>query len=212
MKVVELILDAQKMGTGIDAVSLVEDPAIEANFIALKKAKPVEIKFTTVDTKRRILLGPALIPNKPIYRHQELDGEMQEFYVYFSKGTVAQASQFFLMSGSQNNATVEHEFAVNGCSVVESWIKEDMEKDKSAMYGMMDPVGTWMIAMKIHNQDVWDEYVETGRVKGFSIEGYFANKATPVMIEQSAVKPNSDAHAVLNELRSILSEYQKSNS
>ena len=87
MRIVELILDDQEI-TGIEAISVVENPAIEEDFIALKNE---EIKLAEVSTEKRILLGALLIPNKPIYRRK---GE-EEYYIYFSKDTVLKASQLF---------------------------------------------------------------------------------------------------------------------
>lgn len=196
MKIIELILDEQQMANGVDAISVVESPAIESNFIALNSHK---VEFKAIDNEKRLLIGPALIPNKPIYRNQ--DGE--EFYVYFSKGTVKQASEIYLMRGKQNNATLEHELKLNGMSLVESWIKEDMEKDKSALYGMTDPIGTWMIAMKVNNDDVWNNYVKTGKVNGFSIEGFFADKG------QALAKQMSKEEVILNKLKELYNEYAK---
>lgn len=187
MKIVELILNEEELAHGIDAISIVSAPAIESNFIALKKQH--EIKFTTADEDKRILMGPALIPDKPIYRNQ--DGE--EFYCYFSKGTVKRASELYLQRGNQSNATLEHELKIHGLSLVESWIKEDMEKDKSAIYGLNDPIGSWMIAMKVDNKKVWEEYVKTGLVKGFSIEGFFAEKSK-VKMGKYKVTPELDAY------------------
>ena len=171
MRIVELILDDDQMAEGISAISIVESPAIESNFIALKNHA---VQFATVDTDKRILMGPALIPNKPIYRNQ--DGE--EFYVYFSKATIEKASQLYLKNGNQSKATLEHEISINGLTLVESWLKIDEDHDKSAAYGLNDPVGTWYVAMKVDNAEIWDEYVKTGKVKGFSIEGFFADKST----------------------------------
>ena len=189
------------MASGIDAISIVEAPAIESNFIALKSH---EVKFAQVDAEKRILMGPVLIPDKPIYRKQVMNGEMQEFYVYFSKNTVCRASQMFLMKGNQGKATLEHEMAVQGICMVESWIKEDMEKDKSAIYGMNDPIGTWMGCLKVTNDEIWNDYVKTGRVKGFSIEGYFADKSMPL----SKVETDEEK---LAKVIDILTEFQKSN-
>jgi len=201
MRIVELILDDQQLASGIDAISIVEAPAIESNFIALKSH---EIKFAQVDAEKRILMGPVLIPDKPIYRKQVMNGEMQEFYVYFSKNTVCRASQMFLMKGNQGKATLEHDMAVQGICMVESWIKEDMEKDKSAIYGMNDPIGTWMGCLKVTNDEIWNDYVKTGRVKGFSIEGYFADKSMPL----SKVETDEEK---LAKVIDILTEFQKSN-
>jgi len=196
MRIVELILDEQQMASGIDAISIVEAPAIESNFVALKSH---EVKFAKVDAEKRILMGPILIPDKPIYRKQIVDGSMDEFYIYFSKDTVRKASQMFLMKGNQGNATIEHELAVQGVCMVETWIKEDMEKDKSAIYGMNDPIGTWMGCLKITNDDVWND-AKDGKFKGFSIEGYFADKMKM-----------SKQPSLLDEVKDLLLEYQKSN-
>jgi hypothetical protein len=201
MRIIELILDDQQLASGIDAISIVEAPAIESNFIALKAH---EIKFAQVDAEKRILMGPVLIPDKPIFRKQIMNGEMQEFYVYFSKNTVSRASQMFLMKGNQGKATLEHDMALQGICMVESWIKEDMEKDKTAIYGMTDPIGTWMGCLKVTNDEIWNDYVKTGRVKGFSIEGYFADKSMPL----SKVQTDDEK---LAKVIDILTEFQKSN-
>ena len=112
------------------------------------------------------------MPNKPIFR---MDGE-EEFYVYFSENTIRKASDMFFQKAKQNNATLEHEVGINGLTVVESWIIEDETHDKSRKYGMELPVGTWMVSMKVNNPEIWDGFVKTGKVKGFSIEGYFVDK------------------------------------
>ena len=169
MKIIELILDEMQEMMGIQAISIVESPAIEENFVALKTQ---EVQFAKQDEEKRILLGAALIPNKPIYRRA---GE-EEFYVYFTKETIRRASEMFFQNGNQNQSTLEHEAELQGLSVVESWIIKDEQKDKSRIYGLEMPVGTWMVSMKVNNDDVWNNYVKTGKVKGFSIEGYFVDK------------------------------------
>jgi len=169
MRIVELILDEEQEISGIEAISIVENPAIEEDFVALKNQ---EIKLAEVDNEKRILLGALLIPNKPIYRRNGED----EYYIYFSKDTVLKASQLYLQKGNQNNSTLEHQHSIQGLSLVESWIIEDEVHDKSRKYDMDLPVGTWMGAVKVNNEDIWNEYVKTGKVKGFSIEGYFADK------------------------------------
>ena len=169
MKIIELILDEAQDIMGIDAISIVENPAIEENFLALKSD---EIKLAEINKDKKILMGALLVPNKPIYR---TNGE-EEYYIYFSKDTVAKASQLYLKNGFQNQTTLEHQHKLHGLTLVESWIVEDEKYDKSRKYGLNVPVGTWMGAVKVNNQDVWDEYVKNGKVKGFSIEGYFVDK------------------------------------
>lgn len=168
MRIVELIIDEKEDLSGVEAISVVEFPAIEENFIALNQ----QLQLAKVDDEKRILMGAALIPNKNIYRRNGED----EYYIFFSDATVKKASELFLMNSNQNNATLEHQKKINDLSVVESWIVEDTEMDKSKKYGLNAPVGTWMVSMKVNNDTIWNDFVKTGKVKGFSIEGYFADK------------------------------------
>ena len=167
MDIIELFIDEEDEVSGIEAISVVENPAIESDFIALKNQ---EFKLAEVDKEKRILMGAALIPNKPIYRQS---GD-QEFYIYFSRDTVRKASELFFIKGNQNNTTLEHQLELKGLTAVESWIVES-EQDKSRMYNLNVPIGTWMVSMKVNNDKVWKQ-VKAGEVKGFSIEGYFADK------------------------------------
>ena len=169
MKIVELILDEEQEEGGIEAISIVESPAIESDFVALRAE---EVKLAEVDKDKKILLGALLIPNKPIYRK----GEEGDYYIFFSKDTIVKASQMYLQNGYQNSTTLEHAQALKGLTLVESWIVESETQDKSRKYGLDVPVGTWMGAVKVNNNEIWDEYVKTNKVKGFSIEGYFADK------------------------------------
>lgn len=167
MRIIELVIDNEI--DGIDAVSVVDYPAMESNFIAL--AKEYEVKLAEVDAEKRILMGAALIPNKQIYRR---DGE-DEYYIFFSKDTIKKASELFLQKGNQSKSTIQHQDKLEGMTVVESWIIEDEQFDKSRKYDFNLPVGTWMISMKVENDDVWNR-VKSGEIKGFSIEGSFADK------------------------------------
>jgi len=169
MEIIELILDSNDDMSGIEAISVVENPATESDFIALKSQ---EIQLAEVDKEKRILMGAALIPDKHIYRRDK----DREYYIFFSKDTVNMASQLYLKQSKQNSATLEHESKINDMTVVESWIVENPKMDKSNHYGLNVPKGTWMVSMKVDNEKIWTEFVKTGKVKGFSIEGYFADK------------------------------------
>ena len=195
MKIIELILDEEQDDIGVEAISIVESPAIESDFVALKNQ---EIKLAEVDKEKKILMGALLIPNKPIYRN----GGEGEYYIYFSKDTIVKASQMFLQNGNQSNSTLEHNQALNGLTLVESWLIEDKVHDKSVKYGMDLPLGTWMGSVKVNNDDVWNEYVKTNKVKGFSIEGYFADK-------MEAPKENVEeqlSEELLSKIKNILNE------
>ena len=172
MEIIELVIDEESEEySGIEAISVVESPAIEEEFIALKKED--QVRLAEVSKEKRLLMGAALIPDKPIYRKSDDN----EFYIYFSKDTVAKASQMFLQAGNQGQATMEHASKkLDGMTVVESWIVEDLVHDKSKKYGLDMPLGTWMISMKVDNDEIWNNYVKKNKIKGFSIEGYFADK------------------------------------
>jgi hypothetical protein len=170
MKLYELLIDENdQILSGVNAISIVETPAIQSDFIALGDQKP--ILLAEVNKDKQILMGAALIPDKPIYRR---DGE-EEYYVYFSKETIAKTAEAFFRNNNQNNATLEHAEVLNNMTVFESWIVEDPEFDKSKKYGLEVPEGTWMVSMKVDDKDVWDNYVKDNKVFGFSIEGKFAN-------------------------------------
>lgn len=147
---------------GIERISIVESPAIEVDFITLGK------KMQFKEVERKVLLGAALIPDKPIYREYE-DGT--PYYGYFSKNTVRKIAEKYMSMHRQSDWNVNHSEQVEGVNLVESWIIEG-EKDKSQNYGFDLPQGTWMVTVK-PSDAVWEEYVKTGKLKGFSIEGNF---------------------------------------
>lgn len=171
MKIVQMFIDESEDQSGINAISVVENPAIESNFLTLSKGIK-QLNLKEVNKEKRILMGAALIPNKTILRVQN----EQEYYIYFSKETVRQGSELFLKRGNQSESTLEHDSKLSGLTVVESWIVEDKIKDKTALHGIDVPLGTWMVSVKVDNQEVYD-LAKRGVVKGFSIEGYFADKA-----------------------------------
>ena len=189
MRIVELIIDENDEASGIEAISLVETPAIESNFIALNKH---ELLLKEIDSEKRILMGPALIPDKSIYRRND-NGD--EYYIYFSKDTVRKASELFFKKSNHQNATYEHEKKIDNMTIVESWIVEDPAKDKTALYGMDVPAGTWMVSMKVDDEKIYNDAKE-GTIKGFSIEGYFADKYD--------LRKNTEKEEIINKLKDLL--------
>jgi len=196
MNLIELIIDEQDLTNGVEAISIVESPAIESNFVALKSE---EIKLAEVDKEKRILMGAVLIPEKPIYRRNGED----EYYIYFSKDTVNKASQLFFKNGNQSNWTLEHNNEIKGLTVVESWIVEDTQKDKSAIYNLSVPVGTWMASVKVDDDNIWNEFVKSGKVKGFSLEGYFADK---LETKKQLSKQQTEEEILIEKIKQILTQ------
>ena len=170
-KIVELIIEDESQELAIDAISLVTSPAIEQDFVFFGKEKN-NLTFAKVDEEKRMLVSPALIPNKQIYRYDP--NTDSDYYVYFSPETVRQASELYLKHNNHHKATYQHEERVSGVLTIESWIKEG-DQDKSKLYGFDLPNGTWFVKMKIENDALWEK-IKEGELKGLSIEGYFTDK------------------------------------
>ena len=193
MDVIELIIDEENASLAIDAVSLVEFPAIESDWVALNK--DTNISLAKVDEDKKLLIGAALIPDKRIYRYNQ--ETQKEYFVFFSKETIKKASELYLMNNNQSSATLEHDTKLSGITAVESWIVADKDRDKSAVYGIDVPEGTWMLSLKVDNEDIWKK-VKDKSVKGYSIEGYFTQKMSKLSKQDYT---DSD---ILNALAEIL--------
>lgn len=147
-------------------ISLVSTPAIEEEFLLFNQT---EMKFQTIDEDKRIVTGAAMRPDINIPRKDE-NGEL--YYGFFSKETVRKAAEIFFKKGSNTNMTnLEHEFEVDGVYVFESWIVEDPKMDKATALGFEDVrKGDWWVSMKVENETVWNNYLKTGLIRGFSVE------------------------------------------
>ena len=194
-KIVELVIADDSQELAIDAISLVNSPAIEQDFVFFGKDKN-NLTFAKVDEEKRMLVSPALIPNKQIFRYDP--NTDSEYYVYFSPETVRKASELYLKHNNHHKATYEHKDRVSGVLTVESWIKEG-DSDKSKMYGYDLPNGTWFVKMKITNDDVWQE-IKSGNLRGLSIEGYFTNKFEEMQKQQPTPEQ------ILSALNEIIKE------
>jgi len=196
-KIVELIIQDDNQELAIDAISLVTSPAIEQDFVFFGKDKN-NLTFAKVDEEKRMLVSPALIPNKQIFRYDP--NTDSDYYVYFSPDTVRKASELYLKHNNHHKATYEHQDRVSGVLTVESWIKEG-DMDKSKLYGYDLPNGTWFVKMKINNEELWQK-VKAGELKGLSIEGYFTDK-----MEKMSEKAPTDEE-ILKALNEIINENQ----
>ena len=168
MKTIELVLDENV--DGVFAISFVNEPAIESNFIALSKEY---IQLRVSNEEKRIVTGAILIPDKPILRK---DDDGNPYNIFFSKETVEKLSHKYLQDFNQKEVTIEHEVDAEDIVMVESWIKTDEVKDKSIALGIDAPVGSWIGSFKVNNDDVWNGLVKNGLVKGFSVEAVLKPK------------------------------------
>lgn len=163
-------VDMEDPEHGLTKVSFVENPAIESDFIALSK-KEQEVALAK-DEQKMILTGALMIPEKKILR---VDAEGNPFYIVFSADQIEEMRNKFFAESKINLTNLEHDFDLSGNYIVESWIVQDSEKDKSVAIGLGSfPVGTMMVSYKVTDEKFWTEKVMTGEVKGFSLEGLFA--------------------------------------
>ena len=197
--IVELVIDEDSQELAIDAISLVSAPAIEQDFVFFGKEKN-NLTFAKIDEDKRMLISPALIPDKQIFRHDPQTDS--DYYVYFSKDTVRKASELYLRNNNHHKATHEHSERVSGVLTVESWIIDDPKMDKSTLYGFSLPKGTWMVKMRIDNDELWSK-IKDGSLKGLSIEGYFTDK-----MQKMSEKTPTDQE-ILEALNEIISKSNK---
>ena len=189
------------------AISLVESPAIESDFIYFDKE---EVQFARVDEEQRLLLGPILIPDRKILR---IDGEGQPYHVFFTKDTIKRLAQNYLKKKYTDKATLEHASSIKGVTLVESWIK-DGKLDKSNNYGLSLPEGSWVGVFSVdkskEGERIWNDYVKTGKVKGFSIEGLFSHNlvhASEQIIDKDIDDmTEEEAEVFLASLRALIKE------
>jgi len=191
MKTIDLVI--QDMTDEVFAISLVENPAIEEDFVALSKEK---VMFKSVSDDKRIVVGFALIPNKEILRIDKKTGE--PYNIRFSEETVREASELYLARMYNRNTTLEHAISTDKISVIESWIVENPEMDKIKLYGLSPIKGAWAITMKVYDDEIWND-VKNGKYYGFSIEGSFSNKEEELSDED-----------VLKEIKKLIKTYNGS--
>ena len=178
------------------AISLVESPAIESDFVYFDKEV---IQFAKIDNEQRMLLGPILIPDKKILR---VDGQGNPYHVFFTKETVKKLAQNYLMKKYTDKATLEHDNKIKGVHLVESWVK-DGKLDKSNNYGLNLPEGSWVGMFKVVDDKIWNDYVKTGKVKGFSVEALLDHK----LVKASIIDLDKDIEELSeNEVEVLLSQ------
>ena len=160
----------KKYKVGIDseteAISMVTEPAIESDFVFFSKDKDI-VKEAFSSDEKHMVYGAVLRPDFPIYRY---DGE-NEYYLEFTSESIERMARDYMMNYRQGNVTIQHEEYANEVFMVESWIKQDMDKDKSVSVGLDKslPIGTWFCGFYVNNNDIW-ERIKSGELKGFSVE------------------------------------------
>ena len=177
-----------EMDEGVFAISLVDKPAIEEDFIKLSAE---EVQLKVLDEEKRIVVGFALVPDKRIYRRVK----DKEFNIYFTKETIAKTQELFMRKLNLSNFTIDHEKEIQGVSVIESWVVEDPKNDKSNIYNLNAKGGEWVLMSKIYNDTIWKE-IKEGKFRGYSIEGKFDGF--------DELKQSDDNEELINEIKEFL--------
>ena len=185
-----------KKSKGVFAISLVNAPATGEHYIAMAKQDKI-VKFAKVDEEQRILMGLVLQPDQLIYR---VDEDGNEFEMFFSAETIKDFSQNFFQSGFQLNSKLEHDEPIEGVTFVESWLVENPKVDKSAAFGLEYPKGSWLVSMKVDNDDIWNNYIKTGELKGFSIDGMVELEEVNFKSNIQMSKSNKNILALLKQI------------
>ena len=185
-----------KKSKGVFAISLVNAPATGEHYIAMAKQEKI-VKFAKVDEEQRILMGLVLQPDQLIYR---VDEDGNEFEMFFSAETIKDFSQNFFQSGFQLNSKLEHDEPIEGVTFVESWLVENPKVDKSAAFGLEYPKGSLLVSMKVDNDDIWNNYIKTGELKGFSIDGMVELEEVNFKSNIQMSKSNKNILALLKQI------------
>ena len=165
-------------------ISLVQDPAIEVNYVALSKEKPLQILLEKED--KHIIVGCALVPDKPIYRR---DGD-EEFYIQFSAETIEKLAHNYLANDRVYSFSTDHKDVADDVYIIETWLKTS-ENDKSKDYDLDVPIGSWLIMAKVENDAIWNR-IKEGELQGFSIEAIVDLKEINNKIKNNMAKENKD--------------------
>ena len=166
--------------TGISLISLVDNPAIMVKGMAFNNNSMMS--FKQVDDDKQIIIGPALIPDMKIYRE---DDKFGQYYVTFSKETIAKMVEKFNKYGSNRKINIDHSNMMVDAFIIEDWLTEDLVYDKSRKYGIEVPIGTYMIMVKIEDKEFWKNEVKDNGKFGFSIEGMLGQQLVSLSKEAS---------------------------
>lgn len=165
----ELIINEEDE-TGVDYIALVDQPAIESNWIAFNKQE-VKEQFTIQDEEKRIISGYLMKADFPIVR---LDENNEKFHVVFRPKTVFDIALKYMQNGFNSNTNLNHDKSTlaEGVFLFESRII-DKDRGSLAPKGFEDaPDGSWFGSMYVKNDEIWKQ-IKQGEFRGFSVEGNF---------------------------------------
>lgn len=200
LPVFEIFIDEAE-DSFVDAIALVDKPAIESDFLSFNKNSDSKFKFSVDDEERMELIGAALIPDINIYR-QDPNGD--GYYVSFSKDTVRNIAQVFMKRGLQNSMNIEHTETPAHSYVYQSYIV-DKGKGINSPKHLNLPDGSWVVGVKVTDSNVWND-IKAGKTKGFSVEGLFKIAEKKVKTDQS--KQTEEVFDLIREIEGLIKTRQ----
>ena len=198
MKILELIIDENiEDESGVEMVALVDSPAIQSNWMAFNKQKPIELNFKVQDEEKRIVSGYFMIADLPIAR---IDDEGKVFYVVFRKDTIEKIVNKFMRNGFNSKVNLMHDSnaLAEGVYIIESIIIDSNRGMKAPEWADKAPDGSWFGSMKIENDAIWEE-VKKGTFTGFSVEGMFGQDKEIELPER-----------VIQKIKEVIKKYKTS--
>lgn len=193
LPVYKMTIDEDDNFTGVEFISLVDQPAIEVNWVAFKET----IKRYSFDADKQIVTGPAMIPDLPIYR---FDKSIGEYYVSFDQSEIEKIARKFNKEQRTLGINYQHQddSQVKSATIIEQWFISDKKNDKSNAFGFDLPVGTWMVSVHISDSKFWNNEVKSGNVKGYSIEGFLNLEMSKIKMNKHKQKFEKVETAALN--------------
>ena len=200
-KLYDISIDPTDFETGLNAISLVENPAVEVDFLAFAKDESAVLQFA--DEERHIITGIALLADTPIYR---IAPDGTEYYVRFTKDCIRQLVEKYFKFGLTNSVNIEHKDNqfVDGVTMLESYII-DKERGICPSEFASAPDGSWVVSYKVSNLDVWNK-IKSGEVKGFSVQGLF--RIIETKLEMNSNKTEESEHQNKNNI-SLMSKLKE---
>jgi|AntAceMinimDraft_17_1070374.scaffolds.fasta_scaffold46263_2 hypothetical protein len=165
MKVYELKM--QKGGKAVYKVSLVKGPAVNDTLLYFKKEGEQIVTFA--DEEKREIYSLVMRPNILIPRNN-INGEQAQ--TFYTSGTVRDCQINYFRNNGNLFTNINHSENSNASGIFpfESWIVKDSKNDKSTSMGMDSIDGDWIMGYKIDNDELWNDYIKTGKLDGLSIE------------------------------------------
>ena len=203
MKLYDISIDPTDFETGLNAISLVENPAVEVDFLAFAKDESSVLQFA--DEERHIITGIALLADTPIYR---IAPDGTEYYVRFTKDCIRQLVEKYFKFGLTNSVNIEHKDNqfVDGVTMLESYII-DKERGICPSEFASAPDGSWVVSYKVSNLDVWNK-IKSGEVKGFSVQGLFRIIETKLEMNSNKTEEENTEHQNKNNI-SLMSKLKE---